>query len=113
MADQELGRSPKAVSCHVDPRSDGAQCQHSDTIPHVVKAPSRWFFGKHETNQFDGKRAVPRGYVYRRPDRNYLEKTFYSDRTLDEVDHEKETECIENIPIVTSMVGSPTERKTS
>lgn len=95
MADQELGRSPKAVSCHVVPCSDGTRCRHSETTPRVVKAPSRRLFWKRETNQFDGKRAVSRGYIYRRPDRKYLEETFYSDHMLERVDNGKETECIE------------------
>ena len=95
MADQELGKNSKVVSCHVEPRSDGTQCLHGDTIPHVVCEPSKWVFWKRESNQFNGKRAVSRGYIYRRPDRKYLEKTFYSNGTLEEIGPGKESECIE------------------
>ena len=95
MADQELGPNLKAVVCHVEPRSNGARCQHSETTPHVVNTPSKWVFWKQEKDQFNGKRAMSRGYIYRRPDQKYLEKTFYSNRTLEEVGPERTTECVE------------------
>lgn len=97
MEHSAIKNDSKAVDCRVQSLSDTSTPMDSETTPRVIKkhADSRWSFWKPNKDPFTGKRGISGGYIYRRPDRKYLEKTFYGDRKLEEVGFGTETEYTE------------------
>ncbi|MCJ1254562.1 hypothetical protein MMC24_002377 [Lignoscripta atroalba] len=53
---------------------------------------SRWPIFNSKVDQFDGKRAFFKGYMYRRPDRSHIQDTFYDGHRLEDVGIDDKTE---------------------
>lgn len=45
----------------------------------------RWSFWKSTSNYFNGRRGLYKGYIYSRPNRHFVEETFYGGRKLEDV----------------------------
>ncbi|KAI9870079.1 MAG: hypothetical protein M1830_004712, partial [Pleopsidium flavum] len=78
---------PKGVDCEVKPLSNASLSSNSETPPRVIRVAgdSKASFWKRDKDQFNGKRALSRGYLYRRPDRHYLQQTFHNGHKLEEI----------------------------
>jgi len=90
----ELKAIPNVVDCQVKPLSDAPPSVNSDTPPRIIRVAddSKASFWKRDKDQFNGKRGLSRGYIYRRPDRHYLQETFHNGHKIEEVGFDNQLE---------------------
>ena len=78
-----------------EPLSTTTKATSTVSLDRTRSAPqkSKWSVPEFKRgNQFDGKRAISRGQLYRRPQRAHLEETFYNGHTLEDFGVDDKTE---------------------